>query len=107
MKNMRYNGDKRVKDYDNQNLDAEELALEKSFSNLTSRWLTAKQLEEENKKLKSYTVKKPEKKSISIRLLASDLVAVKAQAARMGVPYQTLIALEIHKMANRDYYKYA
>jgi predicted DNA binding CopG/RHH family protein len=32
---------------------------------------------------------------------------VKAQAERMGVPYQTLIALEIHKMANKDYYKYS
>lgn len=88
--------------YDNQNLNVEKLALEESFSHLKSRWLHAKELEEENKKLKSYSVKKPEKKSISIRLLASDLVLIKAQAERMGIPYQTLIAMEINKFANKD-----
>jgi predicted DNA binding CopG/RHH family protein len=31
---------------------------------------------------------------------------VKAQAERMGIPYQTLIALEIHKMANKNHYEY-
>ncbi|GHW02335.1 hypothetical protein AGMMS50249_1210 [candidate division SR1 bacterium] len=93
--------------YDNQNLDAEELELEESFSHLKGRNLTSKQLAEENKRLRSYTVKKPEKKSISIRLLASDIIAVKAQAERMGIPYQTLIALEIHKLANKGLYKYA
>ena len=91
--------------YDNQNLDAEELTLEESFSHLKSRWLNAHQLEKENKKLKTYTVKKPEKKSISIRLLVSDLALIKAQAERMGIPYQTLIAMEINKLANKDNYK--
>jgi hypothetical protein len=55
--------------YDNQNLDAEELKLEESFSHLKSRWLNTKQLEEENKKLKTYTVKKPEKKSSGLLIL--------------------------------------
>ncbi|MDR2416242.1 MAG: BrnA antitoxin family protein [Candidatus Peribacteria bacterium] len=50
-------------------------------------------------------MQKPEKKSISIRLLTNDLIKIKAQAERMGIPYQTLIAMEINKVANRDNYK--
>jgi predicted DNA binding CopG/RHH family protein len=93
--------------YDNQNLDVEELELEESFSNLKGRTLTPAQLAEENKKIKTYTVQKPEKKSISIRLLVSDIILIKSQAERMGIPYQTLIALEINKLANRDSYTHS
>ena len=86
--------------YDNQNLDKEELEWEAYTSSMTSRELTAQQLEEEKKRLRTYTVQKPKKKSISIRLLSSDLMKLKSKAEIMGVPYQTLIALEVHKLVN-------
>jgi len=86
--------------YDNQNLDEEELELEESLTSSMSRWLSAEQLEKEKARLKTYVVQKPQKKAISIRLLASDLMKLKSKAETMGVPYQTLIALEVHKLVN-------
>ena len=94
--------------YDNQNLDKEEMERENYISTLTWPSLNEQELKKERQRLREFTiVQKPEKKSISIRLLANDLIKVKAQAERMGVPYQTLIAMEVHKIANRDHYKYA
>ncbi|MDR0282429.1 MAG: hypothetical protein LBI53_03840 [Candidatus Peribacteria bacterium] len=86
--------------YDNQNLDEQELERDTYTSSMSSRELNAKQLEEEKKRLSTYTVQKPKKKSISIRLLATDLMKLKTKAETMGVPYQTLIALELHKIVN-------
>ena len=58
------------------------------------------QLEKRKAELKWYTVQKAEKKAISIRLLASDIVKLKAKAESMWIPYQTLIALELHNSVN-------
>ncbi|MCQ4140605.1 hypothetical protein [Chryseobacterium sp. EO14] len=86
--------------YNTQTLDKEELLLEESLTSSTSQGLTAQQLEAEKTKLQHYTVQKPVKKPISIRLLATDLVKLKSKAEMMGIPYQTFIALELHKMVN-------
>ena len=86
--------------YNNQHLDKEELLLEESLTSSKSQWLTAEQLKAEKSKLQSYSVQKPAKKAISIRILASDLVKLKSKAEIMGIPYQTLIALELHKTVN-------
>lgn len=40
------------------------------------------------------------KKTISIRLLESDLERLKAQSVRQGLPYQVLISSLIHQYAN-------
>ncbi len=40
------------------------------------------------------------KKTISIRLLESDLERLKAQSVRQGLPYQALISSLIHQYAN-------
>ena len=86
--------------YNNQNLTKEELELEEIFTSSESKGLSPEQLEKKKKILRTYTVQKPKKKSISIRLLASDLMKLKSKAEIMGVPYQTLIALEVHKLVN-------
>lgn len=86
--------------YDNQHLDKEELLLEESLSSSKSQGLTAEQLKAEKSKLHTYSVQKPIKKAISIRILASDFIKLKSKAEIMGIPYQTLIALELHKMVN-------
>jgi predicted DNA binding CopG/RHH family protein len=40
-----------------------------------------------------------ERKSVTIRLLNSDIEAMKEKAAQMGVPYQTYINILIHRDA--------
>lgn len=40
------------------------------------------------------------KKTVSIRLLESDLERLKAQSVRQGLPYQVLISSLIHQYAN-------
>ena len=87
--------------YDNQNLDPEELEREEYASSMTGRALNEQELEKENQRLREFTmIQKPKKKAISIRLLSTDLLKLKAKAETMGVPYQTLIALEVHKLVN-------
>lgn len=86
--------------YNNQHLDKEELLLEESLTSSKSLGLIPQQLKAEKEKLQSYSVQKPAKKAISIRVLASDLVKLKSKAETMGIPYQTLIALELHKIVN-------
>ncbi len=87
-------------DYDTQVLDTEELLWEEVLTSADSQWLTVQQLRAEQSKLQQYTVKKPLKKPINIRILASDLIKLKSKAEMMGIPYQTYIALELHKMVN-------
>lgn len=86
--------------YNTQNLDKEELLIEESLTSSISKGLSLEQLKKEKLKLQSYSVQKPAKKAISIRVLASDLVKLKSKAELMGIPYQTFIALELHKIVN-------
>ena len=45
------------------------------------------------------------KKPITIRLLESDIKAMKAKASKMGIPYQTYINILIHKDANAQEFR--
>ncbi|MBQ7074269.1 hypothetical protein IJM86_04330 [bacterium] len=66
--------------YDNQNLNAEELALEEMFTGDEVEFFSPEALQKEKKNLKSYQVQKAEKKSVNIRLLASDIAKIKAKS---------------------------
>ena len=66
--------------YDNQNLNAEELALEEMFTGDEVEFLSPEELQKEKKNLKAYQVQKSEKKSVNIRLLASDIAKIKAKS---------------------------
>ena len=66
--------------YDNQNLNAEELALEEMFTSDEVEFLSPEELQKEKKNLKAYQVQKSEKKSVNIRLLASDIAKIKAKS---------------------------
>lgn len=70
-----------------ENLSPEEQALELA-------------LEKEYQEKES--IKKPEKKQILLRLLATDLLKLKAKAEAIGIPYQTYLTYELHKLANKE-----
>ena len=42
-------------------------------------------------------------KNINIRVSEKDLIKLKAQAAQMGIPYQTLAASILHRSSNREF----
>jgi len=86
--------------YDNQKLDAEELKLDELFTGKDVVFLSQDELEKEKKKLKSYKVMKAEKKSVNLRLLASDIAKIKAKSEAIGIPYQTLMTIKMHEFAN-------
>lgn len=62
--------------------------------------LSGSDLQKRKEELRWCTVQKAEKKAISIRLLSSDILKLKAKAESMGIPYQTLISLKMHEFAN-------
>ena len=62
--------------------------------------LSDSELEKRKSELKKCSVQKAEKKAISIRLLSSDILKLKAKAESMWIPYQTLISLKMHEFAN-------
>ena len=86
--------------YDNQNLNAEELALEEMFASDEVEFLSPEELQKEKKNLKTYQVQKAEKKSVNIRLLASDIAKIKAKSEAIWIPYQTLMTIKMHEFAN-------
>ena len=86
--------------YDNQKLDAEELKTDELFTGKDVVFLSPDELEEEKEKLKSYKVMKAEKKSVNLRLLASDIAKIKAKSEAIGIPYQTLMTIKMHEFAN-------
>jgi len=86
--------------YDNQNLNAEELALEEMFTSDEVEFLSPEELQKEKKNLKTYQVQKSEKKSVNIRLLASDIAKIKAKSEAIWIPYQTLMTIKMHEFAN-------
>ena len=59
---------------------AEELALEEMFTSDEVEFLSPEELQKEKKNLKAYQVQKAEKKSVNIRLLASDIAKIKAKS---------------------------
>ncbi len=83
-------------------LDKEELELEQAFEkqNIKVPYLSPEELKKEKKKLKTYKIKKQEKKWVLLRLKISDLAKLKVKANEIGIPYQTYLVSELHKLAN-------
>lgn len=46
-------------------------------------------------------IERAKKKAVNIRLFESDIVRFKQMAQNEGIPYQTLIASVLHKVANK------
>jgi len=89
-----------VSNYDNQNLDKEELALDELFTSSEASFMSKEELGKEKKRFSWYTIKSEQKKSINIRLLSSDVAKIKAKAEAIWIPYQTLLILKMHEFAN-------
>ena len=70
--------------------------------NLKSIWADKlKQFKAEWKIIAKNTIlKKTRKKALNIRLIEDDIVKIKAIALREGLPYQTYLASEIHKLVS-------
>lgn len=49
------------------------------------------------KKIAPIAIKAAKRKPVSIRMLATDIEAIKIKAAKLGVPYQTYINILIHR----------
>jgi len=62
--------------------------------------LSSSALEKRKKELQTYQVQKSEKKSVNIRLLASDIAKIKAKSEAIWIPYQTLMTIKMHEFAN-------
>jgi len=64
------------------------------------------QMQEMQTALKSAATKTIEKmtkrKSISIRLIEDDIDRIKAKAANLGIPYQTLISSIVHQYSHGE-----
>lgn len=85
----------------NKHLTKEEKALDKllTVDYIKHNRLTPAQLEKEKTRLASFSVQKPKKKMISLRVLEHDIVKIKSKAEMMGIPYQTYIVSHIHQLA--------
>ncbi len=84
-----------------QNLTAEEKELD---ALLTKEFLiknrpTEEELQAERQRLSTFTVQKPHKKMISLRVLENDIAKIKAKAEIIGIPYQSYIVSHIHQLA--------
>ncbi len=84
-------------------LDKEEKNLIKSMNR--GEWTPVENLEQWKTMLskiaKDSKVGKEKKKRINIRLNEYDLQLIKAKASSVGLPYQTFIGSELHKIAHK------
>ncbi len=79
-------------------LDDEEKKLLYEIEN--GEWQSVKNLEEERERLAKsakYSKFLKEKKQVSIRFSVEDLIAIKSKAKELGIGYQNLIQLLVHK----------
>lgn len=77
-------------------LDAYEQEIEDNFENLKPSKNQKKLRKQLVEAAKEYVAAR---KSITIRVMNGDIIAIKAKAAKAGVPYQTYINSLIHKEA--------
>lgn len=84
-----------------QNLTPEEKKLDSllTVDYITRHRLSPNQLTQEKKRLSKFSVQKPRKKMISLRVLENDIVKIKSKAEMMGIPYQSYIISHIHQLA--------
>ena len=87
-------------------LDQEEKDLIESFEDALDEWKVEFHSEEERKERKEYwrqiAKNTQEKKAITLRLQKRDISAMKVEAAKKGIPYQTLLASVVHQYARGD-----
>ncbi len=84
-------------------LDNEEKELLEEIEN--GEWRSVENLEEEKAKLAEsakYSKFLKEKKQVSIRFSVEDLIAIKSKAKQLGMGYQNLIQLLVHKYVNDE-----
>ncbi len=79
-------------------LDAYEQEIEDNFEKMKPLRNQAKFKKEAMAAAKSYV---EAKKSVTIRIANSDIMAIKEKASKLGVPYQTYINILIHREAIR------
>ena len=75
-----------ISNYDNQNLDEEEQALEELFTSGEAIILSKEETEKERARLKKFSVRTENKKAVNLRLLESDVARIKAKAERIWIP---------------------
>lgn len=85
-------------------LDAYEQEIEDAFNeeNMVSVPNVEERIKEAQQMARN-TLKK--KKSITLRVLESDIMRIKRMAANEGMPYQTMIASVLHQFATRGEHK--
>jgi len=83
----------------NLKLQQDELELLASYE--TEEWQSVKKLKEQKEQYRAYaraTLRKD--KRVNIRISEKDLLDLRKQAMRQGIPYQTLLSSILHKYAN-------
>jgi predicted DNA binding CopG/RHH family protein len=83
----------------NLKLQQDELELLASYE--TDEWQSVKKLKEQKEQYRAYaraTLRKD--KRVNIRISEKDLLDLRKQAMRQGIPYQTLLSSVLHKYAN-------
>ena len=83
----------------NLKLQQDELELLASYE--TEEWKSVKKLKEKKEQYRAYaraTFRKD--KRVNIRISEKDLLDLRKQAIRQGIPYQTLLSSVLHKYAN-------
>jgi predicted DNA binding CopG/RHH family protein len=83
----------------NLKLQQDELELLASYE--TEEWQSVKKLKEQKEQYRAYaraTLRKD--KRVNIRISEKDLLDLRKQAMRQGIPYQTLLSSVLHKYAN-------
>lgn len=86
-----------------QYLDDEEKELIEQIENDADKFVSVltPELAKSYQQSAAYTLNQPRVK-ISLRVKEGDLLALKARAAREGIPYQTLINSILHRAVTRD-----
>ena len=83
----------------NLKLQQDELELLASYE--AEEWQAVKKIKEQKEQYRAYaraTLRKD--KRVNIRISEKDLLDLRKQAMRQGIPYQTLLSSILHKYAN-------
>lgn len=83
------------------NLKLQQNELELLASYEAEEWQAVKKIKEQKEQYRAYaraTLRKD--KRVNIRISEKDLLDLRKQAMRQGIPYQTLLSSILHKYAN-------
>lgn len=80
----------------NSNLDAEEAALLKAFERRDFRIKAATAADKDKvRRVATATLKRD--KRMNVRMSSLDMIELQTKAAKLGMPYQTLVASVLHR----------